>query len=99
MSNVGIHSHIPKYHAEVMKEVDVKLLEPPVDSRERAKRLLKHAFCKEDGSPLPEMELADYHVTRLNDLYDATMAEVSEAGKSYLEPAQASTSATSSNGE
>ena len=71
--------------AEVLKEVDPKLRQDVISQTERAKRLHRHAFCQEDGSPLPEQKLSDYHISMLNDLYDLTMAEIVMRGKSRLE--------------
>ena len=70
---------------EVLKEVDRKFLEPAVTQHERAKRLLAHAFCREDGKSYTDVELNDYVVVKTNDLYDVTMAEIATAGKKSLE--------------
>ena len=84
--------------SELVQEVDRSLVTPPIEQGERAKRLLQHAFCNEDGSPLAfnaEGKLSDYVVAKTNDLYDSTMKEISDEGKRSLGIATDNSSATS----
>ena len=73
-----------KAFKKLLKEVDVKFLEVGVTQRERAKRLLEHAFCHEDGTSYKDAELNDYVVVKTNDLYDVMMREIATAGKKSL---------------